>query len=86
VSASVGFLADTSLALVTGRGLPGRTVWEGCKRVWIWNLKDQAGRSIPGGEQPKIWLVSDTDAYPAYDCDVQDINVVGREIWAAKRL
>jgi phage repressor protein C with HTH and peptisase S24 domain len=41
---------------------------------------------IPGGEQPKIRLVSDNDAYPAYDCDVQDINVVGRVIWAAKRL
>jgi phage repressor protein C with HTH and peptisase S24 domain len=41
---------------------------------------------IPGGEQPKIRLVSDNDAYPAYDCDVQDINVVGRVIWAGKRL
>ena len=40
----------------------------------------------PGGEQLKIRLVSDNDAYPAYDCDVQDIKVVGRVIWAAKRL
>jgi phage repressor protein C with HTH and peptisase S24 domain len=41
---------------------------------------------IPGGEQPRIRLVSDNDAYPAYDCDVQDINVIGRVIWAGKRL
>jgi RecA-family ATPase len=34
------FLSGTSLALVTGRGLLGKTVWEGCKRVWIWNLED----------------------------------------------
>jgi phage repressor protein C with HTH and peptisase S24 domain len=41
---------------------------------------------IPNGEQPMIRLVSDNDAHPAYDCDVQGIKVVGRVIWAAKRL
>lgn len=41
---------------------------------------------IPGGEQPRIRLVSDNDAYPAYDCDAQEINVVGRVIWAGKKL
>jgi phage repressor protein C with HTH and peptisase S24 domain len=41
---------------------------------------------IPGGEQPRIRLVSDNDAYAAYDCDVQDINVIGRVIWAGKKL
>jgi phage repressor protein C with HTH and peptisase S24 domain len=41
---------------------------------------------IPGGEQPRIRLVSDNKAYPPYDCDVQDLNVIGRVIWAGKKL
>lgn len=29
-----------ALSLATGRSLLGKTVWEGPKRVWIWNLED----------------------------------------------
>lgn len=30
----------TALALITGRDLLGEEVWEGSKRVWLWNLED----------------------------------------------
>lgn len=33
-------LAGTALAMVTGRPLLGKQVWDGPKRVWIWNLED----------------------------------------------
>lgn len=33
-------LAGTALALATGRALLDKTVWDGPKRVWLWNLED----------------------------------------------
>lgn len=33
-------MASTILALATGRDLLGKTVWDGPKRVWYWNLED----------------------------------------------
>jgi hypothetical protein len=33
-------LVGTALALATGRALLDKTVWEGPKRVWLWNLED----------------------------------------------
>lgn len=42
-------LAGTALALATGRSLLGKTVWDGPKRVWLWNLEDdmdELARSI----------------------------------------
>ncbi|CAM5423687.1 AAA family ATPase [Sphingobium scionense] len=42
-------LAGTALALCTGRPLLGKQVWEGQKRVWLWNLEDdldELSRSI----------------------------------------
>jgi len=33
-------MVGVSLALVTGRSLLGKTVWDGPKRVWLWNLED----------------------------------------------
>jgi hypothetical protein len=33
-------LTGVALSLATGRGLLGKTVWGGPKRVWIWNLED----------------------------------------------
>jgi hypothetical protein len=33
-------LVGTALALATGRDLLGKQVWEGPKRVWLWNLED----------------------------------------------
>lgn len=42
-------LAGTALALASGRDLLGKAVWEGPKRVWLWNLEDdldELSRSI----------------------------------------
>lgn len=42
-------VAGTALAMSTGRGLLGKAVWEGPKRVWLWNLEDdldELSRSI----------------------------------------
>lgn len=42
-------LAGTALALASGRPLLGKTVWDGPKRVWLWNLEDdmdELSRSI----------------------------------------
>lgn len=42
-------LAGTALALSSGRPLLGKTVWDGPKRVWLWNLEDdldELSRSI----------------------------------------
>lgn len=42
-------LAGTALALASGRGFLGKKVWEGPKRVWLWNLEDdmdELSRSI----------------------------------------
>ncbi len=42
-------LAGTALALATGRALLGKTIWDGPKRVWLWNLEDdldELSRSI----------------------------------------
>jgi RecA-family ATPase len=42
-------LSGTALAMVTGRPLLGKSVWEGPKRVWLWNLEDdldELSRSI----------------------------------------
>ncbi|HZG10158.1 MAG TPA: AAA family ATPase [Allosphingosinicella sp.] len=36
-------LAGTALALTTGRPLLDKTVWDGPKRVWLWNLEDSLG-------------------------------------------
>lgn len=33
-------LVGTALALATGRALLDKTVWDGPKRVWLWNLED----------------------------------------------
>lgn len=33
-------MASTVLALATGRSLLGKTVWDGPKRAWYWNLED----------------------------------------------
>jgi hypothetical protein len=33
-------LVGTALALATGRPLLDKTVWDGPKRVWLWNLED----------------------------------------------
>lgn len=35
-------MASTVLALATGRELLGKTVWEGPRRVWYWNLEDDS--------------------------------------------
>jgi AAA domain len=35
-------LAGTALALTTGRPLLDKTVWDGPKRVWLWNLEDSS--------------------------------------------
>ncbi|TZG25888.1 AAA family ATPase [Sphingomonas montanisoli] len=34
------FLCGTALSLITGQPLLGKSVWDGPKRVWIWNLED----------------------------------------------
>lgn len=42
-------LAGTALALASGQNLLGKQVWEGPKRVWLWNLEDdmdEISRSI----------------------------------------
>ncbi len=42
-------LSGTALAMVTGKPLLGKTVWDGPKRVWLWNLEDdldELSRSI----------------------------------------
>lgn len=42
-------VAGTALAMATGQGLLGKAVWEGPKRVWLWNLEDdldELARSI----------------------------------------
>ena len=42
-------LAGTALALASGRDFLGKKVWEGPKRVWLWNLEDdmdELSRSI----------------------------------------
>jgi hypothetical protein len=44
-------LAGTALALVTGRDLLAKRVWNGPKRVWLWNLEDdgdELARAIQG--------------------------------------
>lgn len=33
-------ICGTALSMVTGRPLLGKAVWEGQKRVWLWNLED----------------------------------------------
>lgn len=33
-------LCGIALSMVTGRDLLSKTVWDGAKRVWIWNLED----------------------------------------------
>lgn len=42
-------IAGTALAMATGNPLLGKTVWDGPKRVWLWNLEDdldELSRSI----------------------------------------
>ncbi|MDQ4419945.1 AAA family ATPase [Sphingobium sp. DEHP117] len=42
-------VAGTALAMATGQSLLGKAVWEGPKRVWLWNLEDdldELARSI----------------------------------------
>ncbi|HEX7822735.1 MAG TPA: AAA family ATPase [Sphingobium sp.] len=42
-------LAGTALAMATGRPLLGKTIWDGPKTVWLWNLEDdldELSRSI----------------------------------------
>jgi len=44
-------MAVTALALVTGRPILGKTVWDGPKRCWLWNLEDdgdELARQIEG--------------------------------------
>lgn len=43
------FLSGTALGLVTGKPVHGKQVWDGPKRVWLWNLEDdmdELSRSI----------------------------------------
>lgn len=52
----------TALAMVTGRALLDKTVWEGPKRVWLWNLEDsgdELSRLIEAGRLH--WNISADD-------------------------
>ncbi|MDR6790797.1 uncharacterized protein YjiS (DUF1127 family) [Sphingomonas sp. BE138] len=43
-------LTGTALALVTGRPVLGDEIWDGPKRVWVWNLED-SGEELARGIQ-----------------------------------
>jgi phage repressor protein C with HTH and peptisase S24 domain len=38
------------------------------------------------GEAARIRLHSDNTLYSAYDCTLEEVHIVGRVVWAAKRL
>jgi phage repressor protein C with HTH and peptisase S24 domain len=57
----------------------------------IFVLHDGAGLVVKrlelvAGERTRIRLHSDNALYTAYDCDVEEVHMVGRVLWAAKRL
>jgi RecA-family ATPase len=41
-SGKTALTAGMALAMASGRNLLGQTVWNGRKRVWLWNLEDSA--------------------------------------------
>lgn len=70
-------LATIALSLATGKSLLGKTVWNGPKRVWLWNLEDSIAmmtRSIqaaaklhgikPGDLGDRLFLNSARDGSP----------------------
>jgi hypothetical protein len=55
-------LAGTALALATGRALLDKTVWDGPKRVWLWNLEDSLEEMARLIEAARLhWKVSAGD-------------------------
>jgi hypothetical protein len=55
-------LIGTALAMVTGRSLLDKTVWEGPKRVWLWNLEDSEEELAKLIEAARLhWRISEED-------------------------
>lgn len=55
-------LVGTALALATGRALLDKAVWEGPKRVWLWNLEDSLEEMSRLIEAARLhWSVAATD-------------------------
>ncbi len=55
-------LVGTALALATGRALLDKTVWDGPKRVWLWNLEDSLEEMARLIEAARLhWRISADD-------------------------
>lgn len=55
-------MIGTALALVTGRRLLGKEVWNGPKRVWLWNLEDGEEELARGVQAAALhWSIGEDD-------------------------
>lgn len=55
-------LTGSALAMVTGRALLGKTVWDGPMRVWLWNLEDSQDELSRLIEAARLhWNISEAD-------------------------
>lgn len=55
-------MTGTALALATGRNLLGYEVWEGPKRVWLWNLEDSGDELARGFIAAALhWNIGEAD-------------------------
>ena len=61
-SGKTTLLVGTALALVTGRPLHDRAVWDGPQRVWLWNLEDSEEEIARLIEAARLhWNITDED-------------------------
>jgi hypothetical protein len=55
-------LIGTALALASGRDLLGKAVWDGPKRVWVWNLEDSGEELAKLIEAARLhWRIAEDD-------------------------
>jgi phage repressor protein C with HTH and peptisase S24 domain len=52
----------------------------------IWDGMGQRVEHVPNSEPPTISIRSVNPEYPNYERQAEEVNIVGRVVWAAKRL
>lgn len=70
-------LVDTSQRIPVPPGI--FVIWDGMGVV------AKRAEHIPNSDPPRIVIRSVNPEYPAYERDAQEVNMIGRVIWAARR-
>ncbi len=77
-----GLIGSYKARLLELRGIEPLTfvIWDGM------GLVAKRVEHMPNSEPPKVVIKSVNPEYQTYERDAEEVNIIGRVIWAAKRL